>query len=135
MVWPVTLISRPSVRSPTGILIACTGVDHLDAARQPVGGIHGDSPDLGVAEMLLDLADHLASAVAVADGDLDGVVDGRHLVREADVDHRPDHLDHSTCVHTLNSRFSVWSATNATADYPSPSAPATTSRISCVMAA
>ena len=35
------------------------GVDDLDAAREAVGGVHGDGPDLVVAEVLLHLADDL----------------------------------------------------------------------------
>ena len=80
------------------------GVDHLGAAREAVGGVHGDGPDLVVAEVLLHLADHvLARPSPRVDPDGEGVVDGRDLVREADVDDRADDLDDCTCVHCLNS--------------------------------
>src|SRR5665647_3183495 len=84
------------------------GVDDVGAAREAVGGVHGDGPHLVVAEVLLHLADDLfALAVAVADPDLEGVVNGRDLVWEPDVDHRADDLDHCACVHNLNSALRV----------------------------
>ena len=42
------------------------GVDHLHAAGEPVGGVHGDRADAVVAEVLLDLEDELARARADA---------------------------------------------------------------------
>ena len=111
-------------------------VDDLDAAREAVGGVHGDGADLVVAEVLLHLADDLLElAVPAVDADREGVVDGRDLVREADVDDRPDHLDDCACVHSLNSALRVWSRGAPGPGHPRASAPATTSRISCVMAA
>ena len=47
---------RPSVASPTGTVIGAAGVDHLDAARQPVGRVHRHRAHAVVAEVLLDLA-------------------------------------------------------------------------------
>ena len=37
------------------------GVDHVDAARQAVGGVHGDGADAVVAQVLLDLGDQVES--------------------------------------------------------------------------
>src|SRR5665648_799616 len=90
------------------------GVDDFDAAREAVGGVHGDGPDLVVAEVLLHFADDLPQlAVTAVDADREGVVDGRDLVREADVDDRPDDLDDCACVHCLNSALRVWCAAAA----------------------
>ena len=54
---PSRLKMRPSVTSPTGTVIGPPGVDDLDAAREAVGGVHGDRADAIVAEVLLHLAD------------------------------------------------------------------------------
>jgi hypothetical protein len=99
IVLPLTSMRRHRHRLPR--------VDHLDAPGKAVGGVHGDGADLVVAEVLLHLADHFV-AVAFADADLEGVVDGRDLVREPDVDDRPDHLDDCACVHRVNSASRVW---------------------------
>ena len=80
------------------------GVGHLDAARESVGRVHGDGSDLVVAEMLLHLGDQLDGlAVAPVDRDVQRVVDSRHLIGEANVDHRPDHLYHCAFVHPVSS--------------------------------
>ena len=52
------------------------GVDDLHAAGEAVGGVHGDGAHLVVAQVLLHLADDFV-ALALADADLEGVVDGR----------------------------------------------------------
>ncbi len=83
------------------------GVDHLAAARQTVGGIHGHRPHLVVAEMLLHLADDFFGlSVTGVDAYREGAVDGRNIVRETDVDDRPDDLDDCACVHSFNSALS-----------------------------
>ncbi len=92
--------------SPTGTVIGWPVSITSTPLREAVGGFHGDGAHLVVAEVLLHLADHLV--LALADADLEGVVDGRDLVREPDVDDRPDHLDDCACVHRVNSASRVW---------------------------
>jgi len=58
-------------------------VDDLDAARQAVGGVHGNATNAVVAQVLLDLDHELASIAAV---DLERVVDRRQPVREDGLD-------------------------------------------------
>ena len=65
-----------------------SGVDDLDAAREPVRRVHRDRPHAVVAEVLLDLADERLAVAAV---DRDRVVDLRKRVREGGLDH--DSLD------------------------------------------
>ena len=61
MVLPMTLMRRPSVASPTGTVIGAPVSMDLGAAREAVGGVHGDGADLVVAEVLLHLADHFVA--------------------------------------------------------------------------
>jgi len=70
------------------------GVDHLVAALQAVGRVHGDRAHAVVAEVLLHLADQLTGfAVAVAAHlDLHRGVDLRQLVGEYRVDDDAGHL-------------------------------------------
>ena len=57
MGWPSTLNTRPSVDRADGHADRPAGVDGLGAARQAVGGGHGDGAHPVIAEVLLDLAD------------------------------------------------------------------------------
>ena len=77
---------RPSVPSPTGHRDRTAGVAHLDAAREAVGGVHGDGAHAVVAEVLLHL-EHERGGLAVAlEVDLERVVDLRQvLVGEGDL--------------------------------------------------
>ena len=106
------------------------GVDHLGAAREAVGGVHGDGADLVVAEVLLYLADHLVAGLT--DAHLEGVVDGRYSSGNRTSITAPITWTTSPLFIASTPLFSVckW-----VARYPSASAPATTSRLSCVMAA
>src|SRR6185503_15890919 len=80
------------------------GVDDLHAARQAVGGVHGDRADAVVAEVLLELADEELLLGAGADAllldlpvrvralDGDRVVDLGQLVGEHRLDHHAGDL-------------------------------------------
>ena len=88
-------MTRPSVAEPTGIEIGAAGVDHLHAAAHAVGRLHRDGADAVLAEMLLDLADHV-DRLAAGSGrhHAHGVVDRRQLPAfELDVDDGADDLD------------------------------------------
>ena len=67
------------------------GVDHVDAARDAVGGVHRDRADTVVAEVLLHLCDQVAFAVRALD--LERGVDLGQPVREDGVDHDAANLD------------------------------------------
>ena len=90
---------RPSVDVADRHGDRAAGVDDLHAARQAVGGVHGDRADAVVAEVLLDLADEAVRAGRDALGllglslalDDDRVVDLGQLVGEDGLDH--DALD------------------------------------------
>jgi hypothetical protein len=84
------------------------GVDDLHAARQTVGGVHGDRADAVVAEVLLHLADQARGSVLLAglrdagilarrppaQLDVDGVVDlGQHVGEDGLDHHALDFLD------------------------------------------
>ena len=77
------------------------GVPDLQAARQALGAVHGDTADRVLPEVLGDLQDQVP--VLVADGriaDLQGVVDGRKgAVVELDVDDGAHDLGDLTDVH------------------------------------
>ena len=70
------------------------GVEHLVAALDAVGRVHGDRPDAVVAEVLLHLADQpsLGSPALGRDVDLQRVEDLRDVVGEDDVDDDAGHL-------------------------------------------
>ena len=70
-----------------------TGVDHLDAAREAVGGVHRDCAHAIVPEVLLHLCDQRRSLRVAHSGHLDRerVVDPGQVLREDRVDH--DALD------------------------------------------
>jgi hypothetical protein len=72
------------------------GVDDVDAARDPVGGVHRDRSDPVVAQVLLHLRDQIDLVAAFTRGKLDpqGCVDLGQLVREDRVDHDAFDLDH-----------------------------------------
>ncbi|MNL37484.1 hypothetical protein D3C87_1596290 [compost metagenome] len=71
------------------------GVQDLHPAGEAVGRAHGDRADAVVAQVLLDLS-HQADLDARVGGafDAQGVVDGRQVIAEEDVDHGPDDLGH-----------------------------------------
>ena len=79
------------------------GVDDLDAARQAVGGVHGDRAHAVVAEVLLHLA-HEDAVVAAVDGD--GAVDLGQLVGEDGLD--DDALDLLDPADVVLASRSVW---------------------------
>ena len=139
---PVTLIRRPSVPSPTGTR------DRPRRCRSTSTPRASPSVEsMATARTLSSPRCCCTSATTFAVWpsplsmrDRERVVDGRQLVRKADVDDRADHLDHSSFVHLVS--------TPCCAVMPPPStllvrprstrarsAPATTSRISCVMLA
>ena len=89
---PMTFMMRPSVSSPTGTEIGCAGVDHLLAAHQAFGRIHGDGAHRVLAEMLRDL-EHEPVAVVLG---LERVQDLRQLAVELHVDDGAHDLAHMT---------------------------------------
>ena len=105
------------------------GVDHLGAAREAVGRVHRDRAHAVVAEVLLHLADERAAVAAV---DRDRVVDLGQLVGEDGLDH--DALDLLDAADVLASALRL-PFVSSVGLYPSASAPATTSMISCVISA
>ena len=64
------------------------GIDHVLAAHQAFGGVHGDGAHRVLAEMLGDF-EHEAVAVIVG---LERVEDLRELIVELDIDHGAHHL-------------------------------------------
>ena len=119
-------------------------VDHLGAAREPVGGVHRDRADAVVAQVLLHL-EHEPGGVALLAGllelDLERVVDlGELAVGEGHLDDdalhlldRPDvALGPALLLGGLRCGFHSVSWVDP---YRSPSAPATTSMISWVISA
>src|SRR4051794_10748701 len=108
------------------------GIDDLVAAAKAVGGVHRDGLHPIVAEMLLDLEHEVDRVATVALGhlDLERVVDlGEVLVGEHDV--------HDDAGHLLDPPYAltVSVVVSHSSPYPSASAPATTSKISCVISA
>ncbi len=51
----MTLMMRPRVSAPTGMMIGSPVSMHLHAAHQAVGGVHGDGAHGVLAEVLRDL--------------------------------------------------------------------------------
>jgi hypothetical protein len=71
-------------------------VDHRGAPDQPVGRLEGDRPDLGVADVLRDLAGDRGGQLVDRDVDRQRGVDLGELVRwELYVHDRSDHPDHT----------------------------------------
>ena len=133
IVSPRRLKIRPSVSLPTGHRDRRTGVEDLVAAAEAVGRVHRDGADAVVAQVLLHLADDLAFGVPGA-VDLERRVDLGQLVGEERVDDDArDLLDRPDVCRC--SRFPFSSAIRSFLVYPSASAPATTSKISCVISA
>ena len=122
------------------------GVKHLGAASQAVRGVHGDRADALVSQVLLDLAHERALLAVLAVGvhlDLERGVDLRQLLREEDLEHDAldllDGPDVRAAVAVLPLLLllccSSVPASILVLPYRSPSAPATTSMISCVISA
>ena len=91
----MTFMIRPSVAGPTGTVIGRAGVDHLLAADQALGGVHGDGAHGVLAQVLGDFqhqAERLAGAL-VGVGGLQRVQDRRQVAVELDVDDGADDLD------------------------------------------
>ena len=91
---PMTFMMRPKVAGPTGTVIGRAGVDHVLAADQALGGVHGDGAHGVLAEVLGDL-EHQAEGLArplVGVGGLQRVQDRRQVAVELDVDDGADDL-------------------------------------------
>src|SRR5579862_3469943 len=102
-------------------------VDDVDAAGEAVGRLHRDGADAVVAEMLLHLCDQLARLAVLQQLDAQGVVDLRQPVRKDGVEHDALDLDDLAGLFFRGGHLSPYAV--------SASAPATTSRISWVIAA
>ena len=93
---PMTFSTRPRVPAPTGTVMGCPVSMAFMPRTMPSVGSMRDAAHAVLAEVLLDLGDHVdghAAALAVV-LDADRVVDRRHLaVVELDVHHGPDDLD------------------------------------------
>src|SRR5215210_1481022 len=134
------------------------GVDHLVAALDAVGGVHCDGADAVVAEMLLHFEDQpsLGAPALGLDVDPESVKDLRDVVREGDIDDDARHLLDGPDVAVgrsavrlrglvdvresgrrvgLGVLVSHSSPSFPSSSHESPSAPATTSRISWVISA
>src|SRR5262249_45940012 len=76
------------------------GVDGLGAADHAVRRLHAHAADAVLAEVLLDLRDHVDGHAAAVAGVVDPnrVIDRGHAVVELDVHHWPDHLHYPSYV-------------------------------------
>ena len=109
------------------------GVDDHIAAPEALGGVHRHGLHPVVAQVLLDLEHEVdgVAPVALRHLDLEGVVDLREvLVGKGDVHDDARHLLDRT-----DPTVSVVISHSSPYRYPSASAPATTSKISCVISA
>ena len=133
---PSRLKIRPSVSSPTGTVIGPPVSIDLVAALQAVGGVHRDRAHAVVAEVLLDLADELDGLAAVAAPASRSSAPSRSRAarrgRRASTTTPVDLLDAPDVpAVSVAQPFRLLSVPAQ----PSASAPATTSKISCVISA
>ncbi len=84
----------PETCRPDRHLDRRTGRDRFHTTRETVGDVHRDAAHPVVAEMLLHLHDQF---VVTGNGNAHGIVNlGQLPFRKLQINHRSDHLDHST---------------------------------------